>query len=101
MAETSGQDPQGTSFSTSEALPPFSTSLSPNYCWVVLFAGTLAVFAALGLGRFGYTVVLPAMQTGLSMDNTQAGVMASMNLAGYLALSAVGGALAARFGPRR
>jgi MFS family permease len=73
----------------------------PEYCWVVLAAGTLAVFAALGLGRFGYTVVLPSMQAGLSMDNTQAGVMASMNLAGYLALSAVGGALSARFGPRR
>jgi MFS family permease len=72
-----------------------------DYCWVVLAAGTLAVFAALGLGRFGYTVVLPAMQQGLTMDNTQAGAMASMNLAGYLALSAIGGALAARFGPRR
>jgi MFS family permease len=68
---------------------------------VVLAAGTLAIFAALGLGRFGYTVVLPAMQQGLSMDNTRAGAMASMNLAGYLALSAIGGALAARFGPRR
>jgi MFS family permease len=72
-----------------------------DYCWVVLAAGTLVVFAALGLGRFGYTVVLPAMQQGLRMDNTQAGAMASMNLAGYLALSAIGGALAARLGPRR
>lgn len=72
-----------------------------DYCWVVLAVGTLAIFGALGLGRFGYTVVLPAMQQGLGMDNTQAGVMASMNLAGYLALSALGGALAARFGPRR
>jgi len=72
-----------------------------DYCWVVLAAGTLAVFGALGLGRFGYTVVLPAMQKGLMMDNTQAGAMASMNLAGYLALSVIGGALSARFGPRR
>ena len=40
----------------------------PDYCWVVLAAGTLAVFGALGLGRFGYTVVLPAMQQGLAMD---------------------------------
>lgn len=74
---------------------------SSRYCWVILAVGTLAVMGALGLGRFGYTAVLPAMQQGLSMDNTQAGLMASVNLAGYLVLSAVGGALSARFGPRR
>lgn len=71
------------------------------YCWVVLGVGTLAVLGALGLGRFGYTAVLPAMQTGLGMDNTQAGFMASINLIGYLTLSVIGGALSARFGPRR
>lgn len=71
------------------------------YCWVVLAVGTLAVLGALGLGRFGYTAVLPAMQAGLGMDNTQAGFMASINLIGYLTLSVIGGALSARFGPRR
>jgi len=68
--------------------------------WVVLVAGTLAVFAALGLARFGYTVVLPAMQVGLQLDNAQAGALASFNLGGYLAMALVGGALASRFGPR-
>jgi len=68
--------------------------------WLVLAAGTLAVFGALGLARFGYSVVLPAMQAGLGLDNTGAGMLATANLAGYLALSAVGGALAAHFGPR-
>jgi len=77
------------------------TSQKLDYCWVILAVGTLAIFGALGLGRFGCTAVLPAMQQGLGMDNTLAGAMASMNLAGYLALSALGGALAARFGPRR
>ncbi len=72
-----------------------------DYCWVVLAVGTLAIFGALGLGRFGYTVVLPAMQQGLGMDNTQAGLMASLNLAGYLVLSVIGGALASHYGPRR
>ena len=33
------------------------------------------------------------------MDNTQAGALATANL-GYLALSVIGGALAARYGPR-
>lgn len=71
------------------------------YCWIILFVGTLSVWGALGLGRFGYTAVLPAMQLGLEMDNTQAGFMASINLIGYLTLSVIGGALSSRFGPRR
>lgn len=72
----------------------------PNYCWIVLAAGTLAVFGALGLARYGYTVVLPAMQAGLGFDNTRAGALATANLAGYLALAAIGGALASRLGSR-
>jgi MFS family permease len=77
-----------------------ANSGGPGYRWVILAVGTLVVFASLGLARFGYTIVLPAMQDGLSMDNTQAGVLATANLVGYLALSVIGGALASRFGPR-
>ncbi|MFQ5578789.1 MAG: MFS transporter [Anaerolineae bacterium] len=72
-----------------------------HYGWLVLLIGTLVVCGSLGLGRFGYTVVLPAMQSDLELSNTQAGVLATANLIGYLALSAIGGALAARYGPRR
>jgi fucose permease len=72
-----------------------------HYAWVILAVATLVVFGALGLARFGYSIVLPAMQTGLEMDNTQAGVLATANLVGYLTLSGIGGALAARYGPRR
>lgn len=72
----------------------------PGYCWIVLAAGTLAVFSALGLARFGYTVILPSMQAGLALDNTQAGALATANLAGYLAMAAIGGALASHIGPR-
>ncbi len=71
-----------------------------HYGWVILIIATLVVFGSLGLARFGYTMVLPAMQTGLKMDNTQAGALATANLIGYLALSVIGGALAARYGPR-
>jgi sugar phosphate permease len=71
-----------------------------HYAWVVLTVGTLVVFASLGLARFGYTMLLPAMQAGLELDNTQAGALATANLVGYLALSVAGGALAARYGPR-
>jgi MFS family permease len=65
-----------------------------------LATSTLVVFGALGLSRFGYSVVLPTMQTSLNMDNTQAGVLATSSLFGYLALSVIGGALASRYGPR-
>lgn len=71
-----------------------------HYAWIVLAVGTLVVFGALGLARFGYTMVLPAMQSALGLSNTQAGGLATANLIGYLALSVLGGALAARYGPR-
>jgi MFS family permease len=74
--------------------PPF------HYAWLILAVGTLVVFGALGLARFGYTMVLPAMQLGLGLNNTQAGGLATANLIGYLALSVFGGAFAARYGPR-
>lgn len=77
-----------------------STPTRFHYAWVVLAVGTLVVFGALGMARFGYTAVLPAMQDSLGMDNTQAGILATANLVGYVALSAIGGALAARYGPR-
>jgi len=73
---------------------------SIHYAWIILAVGTLVIFGALGLARFGYTMVLPAMQLGLGLNNTQAGGLATANLIGYLALSVLGGALAARYGPR-
>jgi len=79
-----------------------STAASgPHYAWYVLATATLVVFGSLGLARFGYTMVLPAMQVGLELDNALAGGLATANLVDYLGLSVVGGALAARFGPRR
>lgn len=70
----------------------------PAYSWVVLAVATLVVFCALGLARFGYSLVLPSMQSALGLDNTQAGALASFNLTGYLALAVIGGALASRLG---
>src|SRR5512135_1051041 len=78
----------------------FAKAVPFHYAWIILAVGTLVVFGALGLARFGYTMVLPAMQSGLGLNNTHAGVLATANLVGYLALSVLGGALAARFGPR-
>jgi len=72
-----------------------------HYAWVVLVVGTLVVFGSLGLARFGYTMLLPSMKAELKLDNTLAGGLATANLAGYLALAVVGGALASHYGPRK
>ncbi len=71
-----------------------------NYSWIILAMGTLVVFGALGLGRFGYSMVLPEMQSVLNLDHTQAGTLATSNMVGYLAAALGGGFLAARWGIR-
>ena len=71
-----------------------------RYAWVVLIVGTFIVFGSLGLARFGYSLVLPSMQSALNLDNRGAGGLATANLVGYLLLSLVGGALASRYGSR-
>jgi MFS family permease len=76
------------------------TGRTLHYGWLVLAVCTLVVAGALGLARFGYSLVLPAMQSALALDNTGAGALATANLIGYLTLSLLGGALASRYGPR-
>ncbi len=71
-----------------------------HYAWIILIVGILVTFSAVGLARFGYTTVLPSMQAALKMDNTEAGAIATATMLGYLFLSVIGGALAARYGPR-
>jgi MFS family permease len=71
-----------------------------HYGFIVLGLVVLVVFSALGLARFGYTSILPAMQEALHLSNTQTGVLQSWNLVGYLVTVVLAGVLASRFGPR-
>jgi MFS family permease len=46
--------------------------------------GALALAAAMGIGRFAYTALLPPTQRALGAGDDVAGVLASANLVGYL-----------------
>jgi len=49
-----------------------------------LAGGGLALAAAMGIGRFAYTPILPAMQRAAELGTAKAGGLASANYAGYL-----------------
>ena len=67
----------------------------------VALGGCLALAAAMGIGRFIYTPILPFMAEALELTKTEAGLIASANFLGYLlgALAAAGSHL--RGDPRR
>lgn len=71
-----------------------------HYGWVVVFAGMLAIFACLGIGRFALGMLLPSMGGSLGLSYAQMGLISTGNFVGYLAAVLVCGRLVARFGYR-
>lgn len=50
----------------------------------VITGGVLALATAMGIGRFAYTPILPAMQQAAGLSTSNAGLLASANYAGYM-----------------
>ena len=69
--------------------------------WVVVLALALAPMATTGIGRFAYSLILPAMRADLSWTYTQAGWMNTANGLGYLLGAIVSVRLARTIDPRR
>lgn len=58
--------------------------MSPAERTAILARGACVLLVAMGLGRFAFTALLPPMQAASGFGDADAGLMASLNLAGYL-----------------
>jgi len=66
----------------------------------VLVAALFTNFGAIGLGRFAIGMIIPEMGAGLSLTNTQLGIIASGLFLGYLGSTVISGVLATGLGPK-
>ena len=72
-----------------------------HYAWVVAILAMLVVLGAVGLARFAFGMLLPAMAADLVLDYREQGLLGASYFVGYLAIVALMPALAPRLGSRR
>ena len=78
----------------------FIKKLPFHYGWIIIAAGTLAIAAALGFGRFALGMLLPSMGKSLHWTKFEMGCVSAGNFAGYLAAVLACGAIVKRIGNR-
>ena len=71
-----------------------------HYAWMIVLSGGLTLFACLGLARFAFGLLLPAMRQGLALGYDQMGLISTGNFIGYLLAVALSPWLIRRFRPR-
>lgn len=71
-----------------------------HYGWVIVAVGALVLFSCLGLARYAYTMLLPAMQAGLHLSYDRMGLIGTANFSGYLVAVVLSPWLIRRFHPR-
>ncbi len=72
-----------------------------HYGWVIVFSGTLCIFACLGFGRFALGMLLPSMASTLNLTYSQMGFISTANFFGYLASVLISGFWTVRIGSRK
>jgi len=77
-----------------------SRQLPFHYGWVIVGCGILTLFACLGLARFAFGMLLPAMREGLQLAYDQMGYVSTANFAGYLVAVGLAPLAIRRFKPR-
>jgi MFS family permease len=71
-----------------------------HYGWVIVLVGILTIFSCLGLARFAFGMLLPAMRLGLGLGYDDMGYISTANFAGYLTAVALSPLLIRRFKAR-
>lgn len=61
-----------------------SISRKPLQAWQVITSGICGLILTIGLARFAYTPLLPAMQLQTGLSDSGAGALAAINYAGYM-----------------
>jgi len=72
----------------------------PHYGWIIAATGVLVLFSCLGLARFSFGVLLPAMSDALGLSYTQRGSLGTGYFIGYLVTVLAAPKAAARLGYR-
>ena len=75
-------------------------SLPFHYGWLIVIAGSLGIFACIGLARFALGMLLPAMARDLHLSYAQMGTISTSNFLGYLGGILITSRLVRRFGAR-